>query len=130
MSSKESCIRYQNSKELRDDLKALQNNKKHFVTRCNMLDKTTVMSAVTPPIPTKLKKNNVFRNIVIVLLLILAIIVLIMSFKFSGLVGKFSADISVPSFLGKTGVQYERELEELGLNYKISGYVESDLILF
>ncbi len=92
-----------------------------------MLDKTTVMSAVTPPIPTKLKKNNVFRNIVIVLLLILAIIVLIMSFKFSGLVGKFSADISVPSFLGKTGVQYERELEELGLNYKISGYVESDL---
>ena len=124
---KNPALRYQNSKELRDDLKALQNNKKHFVTRCNMLDKTTVMSAVTPPIPTKLKKNNVFRNIVIVLLLILAIIVLIMSFKFSGLVGKFSADISVPSFLGKTGVQYERELEELGLNYKISGYVESDL---
>ena len=124
---KNPALRYQNSKELRDDLKALQNNKKHFVTRCNMLDKTTVMSAVTPPIPTKLKKNNVFRNIVIVLLLILAIIVLIMSFKFSGLVGKFSADISVPSFLGKTGVQYERELEELGLNYKVSGYVESDL---
>lgn len=124
---KNPALRYQNSKELRDDLKALQNNKKYFVTRCNMLDKTTVMSAVTPPIPTKLKKNNVFRNIVIVLLLILAIIVLIMSFKFSGLVGKFSADISVPSFLGKTGVQYERELEELGLNYKISGYVESDL---
>ena len=124
---KNPALRYQNSKELRDDLKALQNNKKYFVTRCNMLDKTTVMSAVTPPIPTKLKKNNVFRNIVIVLLLILAIIVLIMSFKFSGLVGKFSADISVPSFLGKTGVQYERELEELGLNYKVSGYVESDL---
>ena len=124
---KNPALRYQNSKELRDDLKALQNNKKHFVTRCNMLDKTTVMSAVTPPIPTKLKKNNVFRNIVIVLLLILAIIVSIMSFKFSGLVGKFSADISVPSFLGKTGVQYERELEELGLNYKVSGYVESDL---
>lgn len=124
---KNPALRYQNSKELRDDLKALQNNKKYFVTRCNMLDKTTVMSAVTPPIPTKLKKNNVFRNIVIVLLLILAIIVSIMSFKFSGLVGKFSADISVPSFLGKTGVQYERELEELGLNYKISGYVESDL---
>ena len=124
---KNPALRYQNSKELRDDLKALQNNKKYFVTRCNMLDKTTVMSAVTPPIPTKLKKNNVFRNIVIVLLLILAIIVSIMSFKFSGLVGKFSADISVPSFLGKTGVQYERELEELGLNYKVSGYVESDL---
>lgn len=124
---KNPALRYQSSNELRDDLKALQNNKKHFVTRCNMLDKTTVMSAVTPPIPTKVKKNNLFRNIVIILSFILAFIVLILSFKFSGLIGKFSANISVPSFLGKTGVQYERELEELGLNYKISGYVESDL---
>ncbi|BAK81065.1 protein kinase domain-containing protein [Candidatus Arthromitus sp. SFB-rat-Yit] len=123
---KNPALRYQSAKELRDDLKALQNNKKHFVTRCNMVDKTTVMSAVTPQIQNKTNDSKIFKNLVIVLCSILAFIILILIFN-RGLLGKPSSNITVPSFLGKTGVQYEQELEKLGLNYKISGYVTSDL---
>lgn len=123
---KNPALRYQSAKELRDDLKALQNNKKHFVTRCNMVDKTTVMSAVTPQIQNKTNDSKIFKNLVIVLCSILAFIIIILIFN-RGLLGKPSSNITVPSFLGKTGVQYEQELEKLGLNYKISGYVTSDL---
>lgn len=123
---KNPALRYQTAKELRDDLKTLQNNKKHFVTRYNMVDKTMVMSAVTPQIKNKTNDSKIFKNLVIVLCSILAFIILILIFN-KGLLGKSSSNITVPSFLGKTGVQYEQELQKLGLNYKISGYVTSDL---
>ncbi len=123
---KNPSLRYQSAKEIKEDLIALQNNKKHFVSKTNISDKTMVMPNVTPKILHKKSKGSekkTYRNIA----LISAFLLICLSIFIFKSIDIFSKSISVPSPTGKVGVEYEKELEELGLNCIISGYVESEL---
>lgn len=124
---KNPSLRYNSAKEIREDLVALQNNKKHSVSKYNMLDKTMVIPTVTSKDLHKTVKKDrrkYYKNFIITFVILFVMVISIFLFKGYGI---FSKGITVPSTFGKTGVDYERELESLGLKYTVSGYVESDL---
>lgn len=126
---KNPSMRYNSAKEIREDLIALQSNKKHVVSKCNMLDKTMVMSTVTSKDLHKNKngkksKKKSNKGLIITLFILILVIASVFIFIKTN---TFSKGVVVPSPIGKIGVEYERELESLGLNYVVSGYVESEL---
>lgn len=125
---KNPALRYQNIKEIRNDLLAIQSNKKHFVSKYNVSDSTIVMDPLNVDyMAKKNKKNGLIKFIIILLISFMILVLFVFLFWFKGIVGLFSQNVEVPSVVGMLGTQYQRELEYLGLKYELSGYVESDL---
>ncbi len=127
---KNPALRYQNIKEIRNDLLAIQNNKKHFVAKYNLNDSTMVMDPLNVDDMAKRnknKKNGLIKSIIILLVSFIILVLFVFLFWVKDVVGLFSQNVEVPSVVGKIGSQYQRELESLGLKYELSGYVESDL---
>lgn len=127
---KNPALRYQNIKEIRNDLLAIQNNKKHFVAKYNVNDSTMVMDPLNVDDMAKRnknKKNGLIKSIIILLVSFIILVLFVFLFWVKDVVGLFSQNVEVPSVVGKIGSQYQRELESLGLKYELSGYVESDL---
>lgn len=127
---KNPALRYQNIKDIRNDLVAIQNNKKYVVSKYNMTDSTMVMDPLKIDDiakGNKIKKNGLIKSIVILLISFVIVSLFVFLFWIKDVFGLFSQNIEVPAIVGKLGNQYERELESLGLQYELSGYVESDL---
>lgn len=127
---KNPALRYQNIKDIRNDLVAIQNNKKYVVSKYNMTDSTMVMDPLKIDDiakGNKIKKNGLIKSIVILLISFVIVSLFVFLFWIKDVFGLFSQNIEVPTIVGKLGNQYERELESLGLQYELSGYVESDL---
>lgn len=117
---KNPALRYQNIREIMKDLVSIQNNKKHVVSKYNLNDSTMIMDPLKSEIVHK-KNKKIVKHIVVFLVLFLFIGAILYSFNL------FLEDIEVPNIIGKSGVQYERDLQKLGLKYELSGYIESDL---
>ena len=129
---KNPVLRYQSVKEIKDDLIALQSNKKHMVSKCNINDSTMVMSPlksdyIEKETRKKHKKSGLIKSLVILFVAFIVISLSVFLFDSKNVFKIFSQNIEIPSIVGKQGIQYERELESLGLKYELSGYVESDL---
>ena len=129
---KNPALRYQSVKEIKYDLNSLQSNKKYMVSKCNIDDSTMVMSPlkseyIEKESSNKYKKNGLVKSIVILLAAFVMIGLSVFMLNSKEIFKIFSQNIEVPSIVGKQGIQYERELESLGLKYELSGYVESDL---
>lgn len=117
---KNPILRYQNIREIIKDLVSIQNNKKYIVSKYNLNDSTMIMDPLKSEVVDK-KGKKIIKPIIIFFILFLFIGVLVYSFNL------FSKDVEVPNIIGKLGIQYERELQDLGLEYELSGYIESDL---
>ncbi len=124
---KNPILRYQGIKEIKRDLIKLQSDRNFTVSKCNV-DTTMVMETVNSDSiqeQSTIKKRNLMKSIGVIIISFL--IVSASVFVFGNMKSIFSKGIEVPLASGKLGVQYKRELESLGLNYELSGYIESNL---
>ncbi len=124
---KNPILRYQGIKEIKRDLIKLQSDRNFTVSKCNV-DTTMVMETVNSDSiqeQSTIKERNLMKSIGVIIISFL--IVSASVFVFGNMKSIFSKGIEVPLASGKLGVQYKRELESLGLNYELSGYIESNL---
>lgn len=125
---KNPALRYQNVKEIRNDLVALQSNRKHTVSKYNINDSTMIMDTLEcEDKNSKIKKRGLLKSIVVILIAFLIITSSMFFLNVENIFGFLHKTVEVPAIMGKVGSQYEQELKELGLKYEVSGYIESDL---
>lgn len=125
---KNPALRYQNVKEIRNDLVALQSNRKHSVSKYNINDSTMIMDTLEcEDKDPKIKKKGLLKSIIVILIAFLVITSSMFFLGVKNIFGFLHKTLEVPPIIGKSASQYERELNELGLKYQVSGYIESDL---
>lgn len=120
---KNPSLRYQSVSEIKNDLKALQSNKKHMVSKTNINDSTIAME----PLKTYYSNSGKNKRMVKLAIVFAVLFTLIGGSVILSKILAQSRTIQVPTIVGKMGPQFQKELESLGLQYEVSGYVESDL---
>lgn len=123
---KDPILRYQSVVDIKNDLIAIQNNKKYYVSKYNSNDSNTFMNSIKKDYMMRKNRKNVFKFTFIALAFLL-FVGLSSYFIFSNAPGIFKSNVEVPSIIGKLDEDYKKELDKLGLKYELSGYVESDL---